>query len=144
MIDAVLICYLNVVLFEVGPAEEDYSILPLVAYPTFTSLGAGPLGGGMRSEVRILAFLLGKDELRVAELACDDEWLHTGMPTTKTTLHIAFKEVTVLLHVSNLDRVSNLSSCVFISVDHLSSFIRFIIHDIIEFDLLNFILFIYL
>ena len=103
MINAVLICYLDVVLFEVGSAEEDYSILPLIAYPTLTSLRASPLGAGMHSKVRVLAFLLVEDEFWVAKLACDDEGLHSGMSSTKTTLHIAFQEVTVLLHITKLD-----------------------------------------
>ena len=103
MINAVLICYLDVVLFEVGSAEEDYSILPLIAYPTLTSLRAGPLGAGMHSKVRVLTFLFVEDKLWVTKLARDYERLHTGMPTTKTSLHVAFQEVTVLLHVTNLN-----------------------------------------
>ena len=103
MVDTALICYLNVVLIEAGPAEEDYSILPLIAYPTLTSLRASPLGAGMHSKVRVLAFLLIEDELWVAELASDDEGLHSGMSSTKTTLHIAFQVVSVLFHVTKLD-----------------------------------------
>ena len=73
----------------------------------------------------------------MAELACDDEGLHSGMSSTKTTLHIAFQEVTVLFHVTKLDRIGNLSCSIFICVDHFRSFS--LLTHVIELNLSDFI-----
>ena len=66
---------LAVVLGPMLPAEEDHSVLPLVADPALVRLHAGPLGTRVGLEVRVFRVLVVEDQLGVAQLARDDERL---------------------------------------------------------------------
>ena len=50
----------------------------------------------------------------MAELSSEDKGLDGRLAATQATLHVTLREVSVILHVTDLDRVGNPCSCIFV------------------------------
>ena len=68
-------------LHGVRTAEENDSVLPLIADPALATLHAGPLSARMHFEVRVLRVMLVENQLRMTKLTSDDKGLNSRSAT---------------------------------------------------------------
>ena len=69
----------------------------------------------MHLEVRVLVDMLIEYELRMAQFARQNQWLHSLVTSSQTSLDIALMVVAILLHITDLNCVSDTCCCLFIA-----------------------------